>query len=108
GTSHDTPLFAVAAIRRWWLATGRRRYPAARRLLIEADSGGSNDYRKWEWKIALQHFADEFKLIVVVTHFPTGASKWNPVDHRMFSLITGNWAGEPLLSYETILKYLRT
>jgi hypothetical protein len=108
GTSHDTPKFAVAAIRRWWLAVGRGRYPTARRLLIEADGGGSNDHRKWEWKVALQHFADEFDLVVVVTHFPTGASKWNPIDHRMFSLISGNWAGELLVSYETVLKYIRT
>jgi len=108
GTSHDTPTFAVSAIRRWWLAVGRCRYPQARRLLIEADGGGSNDHRKWEWKVALQHFADEFGLVVVVTHFPSGTSKWNPIDHRMFSLISVNWAGEPLVSYEVILKYIRT
>jgi hypothetical protein len=108
GTSHDTPTFAVAAIRRWWLAVGRRRYGASRRLLIEADGGGSNDYRKWEWKVALQHFADEFGLIIVVTHLPAGASKWNPIDHRMFSLISANWSGEPLVSYETVLKFIRT
>lgn len=108
GVSHDTPKFAVAAIRRWWLAIGRHRYASKRRLLIEADSGGSNDHRKWEWKVALQHFADEFGLVVVVTHFPTGTSKWNPVDHRMFSLISGNWVGQPLVSYETVLKFIRT
>jgi Rhodopirellula transposase DDE domain len=107
GTSHDTPTFAVAAIRRWWLAVGRHRYPGAQRLLIEADSGGSNDSRKWEWKVALQALADETGLVITVTHFPTGASKWNPIDHRMFSLISGNWAGEPLTSYETVLKYIR-
>lgn len=107
GTSHDTPTFAVAAIRRWWLAVGRHRYPGAQRLLIEADSGGSNDYRKWEWKVALQALADETGLVISVTHFPTGASKWNPIDHRMFSLISGNWAGEPLTSYETVLKFIR-
>jgi hypothetical protein len=108
GISHDTPTFAVASIRRWWLAVGRYRYPKERRLLIEADSGGSNDHRKWEWKVALQRFADEFGLTIVVTHFPSGASKWNPIDHRMFSLISANWAGEPLLSYEVVLKYIRT
>jgi len=107
GTSHDTPTFAAACIRRWWIETGRRRYAGARRLLIEADSGGSNDYRKWEWKVALQGVADEFDLTILVTHYPPGASKWNPIDHRMFSLISGNWAGEPLTSYEVMLKYIR-
>jgi Rhodopirellula transposase DDE domain len=107
GTSHDTPVFAVAAIRRWWLAIGRHRYTKAARILIEADSGGSNDHRKWEWKVALQHFADEFGLTVVMTHLPTGASKWNPIDHRMFSLISGNWAGKPLDTYETVLQFIR-
>jgi Rhodopirellula transposase DDE domain len=107
GTSHDAPTFAVAAIRRWGLAVGRHRYPGARRLLIEADSGGSNDPRKWEWKVALQALADETGLVITVAHFPPGASKWNPIDHRMFSLISGNWAGEPLTSYETVLKYIR-
>jgi hypothetical protein len=107
GTTHDTPTFAVNAIRQWWLLVGRQRYPGARRLLIEADAGGSNDYRKWEWKVALQGLADEFGLVIVVTHFPSGASKWNPIDHRMFSLISGNWAGEPLTSYEAVLKRIR-
>src|SRR5262249_58397 len=70
GSTHDTPTFAARAIRRWWLLVGRRRYPGAKRLLIEADAGGSNDYRKWEWKVALQRLADEFSLLIVVTHFP--------------------------------------
>jgi hypothetical protein len=108
GTSHETPAFAGAAIRRWWVVVGRRRYPEARRLLIQADGGGANDYRKWGWKVALQRLADEFGLIITVTHYPPGASKWNPIDHRMFSLISANWAGVPLVSYETVLKYLRT
>jgi hypothetical protein len=107
GTSHETPSFAVAAIRRWWLEIGRWRYAGKRRLLIEADGGGANDPRKWEWKVALQGLADEFGLIITVTHYPTGASKWNPIDHRMFSLISANWSGEPLVSYETILGYIR-
>jgi len=107
GTSHETPTFAVSCIRRWWLMTGRRRYLGVKRLLIEADAGGANDYRKWEWKVALQKFADEFGLVITVTHYPPGASKWNPIDHRMFSLISGNWAGEPLTSYEKMLKYIR-
>ena len=96
------------AIRRWWLLVGRRRYPRAKRLLIEADAGGANDHRKWEWKVALQALADEFGLVITVTHYPPGASKWNPIDHRMFSLISGNWAGEPLTSYERMLKDIRT
>jgi hypothetical protein len=107
GVSGDTPAFAVASIRRWWLLVGRGRYPQARRLLIEADSGGSNDHRKWHWKMGLQKMADEFGLVIVVTHYPPGASKWNPIDHRMFSLISSNWRGEPLTSYEVMLKLIR-
>lgn len=108
GMSHNTAAFITAAIRRWWQVVGQRRYPAARRLLVEMDGGGANDPRKWLWKIALQRLADETGLIMVVTHYPPGASKWNPIEHRMFSAISGNWAGEPLVSYETILKYIRT
>ena len=108
GTAHDTPDFVVAAIRRWWLDVGRYRYSRARRLLIEVDSGGANDHRKWGWKLALQRLADESGLTITVTHYPTGASKWNPIEHRMFSPISANWAGEPLTSYETILKHIRT
>jgi len=107
GTSHETPSFAVAAIRRWWMEVGHWRYFGWRRLLIEADAGGANAATKWEWKVALQGLADEFGLIITVTHYPPGASKWNPIDHRMFSLISANWAGEPLVSYETILGYVR-
>ncbi len=107
GTSHETPAFAVSAIRRWWLEIGRWRYQGQRRLLIEADAGGANDCRKWQWKKALQGLADEFSLIITVTHYPSGASKWNPIDHRMFSLISANWAGEPLENYETILGFIR-
>lgn len=108
GTSRETPTFEVLAIRRWWLRIGRSRYPRAPQLLIQVDSGGANDHRKWEWKVALQQLADEFRIIITVTHFPPGASKWNPIEHRMFSLISGNWAGEPLKNYETMLKYVRT
>ncbi len=107
GTSHETPEFAVAAIRRWWLEVGCHRYPHARRLLLQPDGGGANHPRKWAWKVALQNLADEFGLTITVTHYPPGASKWNPIEHRMFSLISANWAGEPLVSYETILKYIR-
>lgn len=108
GTSHDTPRFAVEAIRRWWLDEGRTRYPRATRLLIGADCGGSNGNRNGMWLVGLQELADEFGLEVTVTHYPSGASKWNPVEHRMFSLISRNWAGQPLTSYETALKHIRT
>jgi Rhodopirellula transposase DDE domain len=107
GMSHDTPAFAVAAIRRWWLEVGRYDYAGTNRLLIQADGGGSNDSRKWAWKVALQGLANEFDLIITVMHYPPGASKWNPIEHRMFSLISENWAGEPLVSYETMLKFIR-
>jgi hypothetical protein len=107
GVSHDTPTFAVTCIREWWQKVGSHRYAGTRHLLIEADSGGSNDYRKWEWKVALQTFADEYALTITVTHYPPGASKWNPIDHRMFSLISGNWKGQPLTSYEVMLKHIR-
>jgi hypothetical protein len=107
GTSHETPSFAVAAIRWWWREVGRWRYSGKQRLLIEADAGGANAARKWEWKVGLQRLADEFGLIITVTHYPPGASKWNPIDHRMFSLISANWSGEPLVNYETILGYIR-
>jgi hypothetical protein len=108
GMSHNTAAFITAAIRRWWQVVGQRRYPGTRRLLVEMDGGGANDPHRWLWKIALQRLADVTGLILVVTHYPPGASKWNPIEHRMFSVISGNWAGEPLVSYETILKYLRT
>jgi hypothetical protein len=108
GASRETPTFEVRAIRRWWFQVGRARYPNAPQLLIQADSGGANDYRKWEGKLALQDLADEIGIPITVTHFPPGASKWNPVEQRMFSLLSANWAGEPLSSYETILKHNRT
>ena len=108
GTSHGTAAFITAAIARWWRVVGRRRYPKARRLLLEMDGGGANDPRTWLWKVALQRLADKTGLIIVVTHYPPGASKWNPIEHCMFSPISGNWAGEPLRSYETVLKHIRT
>jgi hypothetical protein len=107
GTSHEAAAFAVAAIRRWWLEVGRHYYARARRLLIQADGGGANDCRKRAWKVALQRFADESGLIITVMHYPPGASKWNLIEHRMFSLISENWAGEPLVSYEAMLKFIR-
>lgn len=108
GTSHETAAFAIAAIRSWWLDVGRPAYLGCARLLIEADSGGANGNRGWLWKAGLQQLADEFGLTITVTHYPAGASKWNPVEHRLFSPLSGNWAGQPLLSYETMLKFIRT
>ncbi|MBI5880088.1 MAG: ISAzo13 family transposase [Chloroflexi bacterium] len=108
GTSHETPAFAIAAIRSWWVAAGRHDYSRATALLIEADSGGANGNRCWLWKAGLQTLADEFGLSITVTHYPTAASKWNPIEHRLFSQISRNWAGQPLLSFETVLKYIRT
>jgi hypothetical protein len=108
GVSHDTPEFAVRAIRSWWVRVGRRVYPAQTQLLIEADCGGSNGHRCLTWKAHLQDFADEFGLTITVTYYPTGASKWNPIEHRMFNLISANWAGQPLETYETVLKHIKT
>lgn len=109
GTSHDTPTFAVSALAQWWSGTGRRRYAHARRLLILADCGGSNGARTRAWKYELQtRFCDRFGLTVTVCHYPPGTSKWNPIEHRLFSEISKNWAGQPLESYETVLKFLRT
>jgi DDE family transposase len=108
GTSHDTPEFAVAAIRSWWLKVGQSLYPGETHLLIQADGGGSNGNRPRLWRLKLQQLADEFGLIITVNPYPTGASKWNLVEHRMFNLISGNWAGHPLDSYETMLNYIRT
>ncbi len=108
GTSHQTPAFVSATIRRWWRGAGRRVYAQQRQLLIEADCGGGNGNRCWLWKFGLQQVADEFDLHITVTHLPTGASKWNPVEHRMFCFISQNWAGQPLVSYETAMKFIRT
>jgi hypothetical protein len=106
GTDHDTAAFAVASIRGWWRAEGHGLYPRARSLLITADAGGSNGYRLRLWKLKLQEFADEADLIVHVCHFPPGTSKWNKVEHRLFSFISTNWRGEPLRDYETIVKLI--
>ena len=108
GCSHDTPEFAGAAIRAWWLAVGRHAYPEQRHLLIEADCGGSDGNRSLAWKVRLQVLAGELGLQITVTHYPTGASRWSPIEHRMFNLISGNCAGQPLESYETMLKHIRT
>jgi hypothetical protein len=108
GTDHDTGAFAVASIRGWWRAEGRRLYPAARRLLITADAGGSNGYRLRLWKMQLPALADETQLTLRVCHFPPGPSKWNKVEHRLFSFISSNWRGEPLRDYETIVRLIAT
>lgn len=106
GTDHDTGAFAVASIRGWWRAEGRRLYPGARTLLITADSGGSNGYRLRQWKMKLQALADEAQLVIRVCHFPPGTSKWNKVEHRLFSFISSTWRGEPLRDYETIVRLI--
>ena len=109
GTSHDTPAFSVTALAQWWSGAGRSRYAHARRLLILADCGGSNGARTRAWKYELQtRLCDRFGLTVTVCHYPPGTSKWNPIEHRLFSEISKNWAGQPLESYETVLKFLRT
>lgn len=109
GTTHDTPQFAVDNLARWWVYDGRRRYPDAAELLVLADGGGSNGPRNRAWKHQLQHrLCNRYDLTVTVCHYPTGASKWNPIEHRLFSEVSKNWAGQPLDSYETILNYART
>lgn len=108
GTDHDTGQFAVASIRGWWRSEGRHLYPTVKRLLITADGGGSNGYRLRLWKQQLQHLADELQLPISVCHFPPGTSKWNKVEHRLFSFISTNWRGEPLMNYETIVRLIAT
>ena len=106
GTTHDTAEFAVESIRRWWWQFGVRHYPNARQLFICADSGGSNAARNRAWKYHLQKFSDEAKLEIVVGHYPPGTSKWNKIEHRMFSFISMNWKGEALVSFETVVKMI--
>lgn len=106
GTDHDTGAFAVASIRGWWRFEGRRLYPNARQLLITADGGGSNGYRLRQWKTELQRLADSTELSISVCHFPPGTSKWNKVEHRLFSFISSNWRGEPLRDYETVVQLI--
>lgn len=108
GTSHDTPRFAVTALMAWWTDDARSRYPAATHLLILADGGGSNSSRSRSWKFELQNFCDRFNLTVTVCHYPPGTSKWNPIEHRLFSEISKNWAGQPLETHETLLNFVRT
>jgi hypothetical protein len=106
GTTHDTASFAVASIRGWWKSCGRKLYPKAKRLLITADAGGSNGSRLRLWKWELQRLANETGIPIRVCHFPPGTSKWNKIEHRLFSCISQNWKGEPLLSYETIVRLI--
>jgi hypothetical protein len=107
GVATDTPRFAGAALRRWWARYGRRAYPGVRRLLVEADCGGANAQQSWLWKRELQGLADHAGLTITVTHYPSGAAKWNPIEHRVFSPLSQNWAGEPLVSYAVVLRLIR-
>jgi hypothetical protein len=106
GIDHDTAQFAVNSIRRWWRHMGSRRFPKARQLLITADGGGSNASRSRLWKRCLQELADELGMPLNVCHFPPGTSKWNKIEHRLFSFITQNWRGRPLVSHETIVSLI--
>jgi hypothetical protein len=106
GTDHDTASFAVASIRGWWRYEGRRLYPGVTDLLITADGGGSNGYRLRLWKLELQRLADQTGLTMAVCHFPPGTSKWNKVEHRLFSFISSNWRGEPLRDYQTVVRLI--
>ncbi len=108
GVSHQTPEFATACIRLWWRKVGSRKFPNKRHLLVQPDCGGANGNRLWTWKYELQKLADEFGLAITVTHLPTSASKWNLIEHRLFCHIEENWAGVPLVDYETIIKFIRS
>lgn len=106
GTDHDTAAFAVSTIRRWWLSMGQSLYPDAEKLVITADGGGSNGSRVRLWKVELQKLADELKMPISVSHFPPGTSKWNKIEHRLFSFISMNWRGKPLVTHETIVNLI--
>ena len=106
GTDHDTSTFAVESIRQWWTTMGKESYPSVERLLITADGGGSNGSRVRLWKLELQKLADETGLAISVCHFPPGTSKWNKIEHRLFSFITQNWRGKPLVSHEVIVNLI--
>ncbi len=106
GTDHDTPVFAVTSIEAWWKQVGSKRYPDAREIFITADAGGSNGYRSHVWKQQLQRVADKLGVAIHVSHFPPGTSKWNKVEHRLFSFISINWRGRPLRTYETIINLI--
>jgi hypothetical protein len=106
GIDHDTAAFATNAIRSWWQLMGRERYPQAEGLLITADGGGSNGSRVRLWKVELQRLADELGIPITVCHLPPGTSKWNKIEHRLFSFITGNWRGKPLISHQVIVELI--
>jgi Rhodopirellula transposase DDE domain len=106
GTDHDTASFAVHAISRWWLTMGQKRYPKATRLLVTADGGGSNGHRVRLWKVELQELANTVRVPITVCHLPPGTSKWNKIEHRLFSFITLNWRGKPLRSFKTIVQLI--
>jgi len=106
GIDHDTAYFATASIRRWWQEMGAARFPRANELFLTADGGGSNSYRTRLWKVALQELANDIGLKLTVSHFPPGTSKWNKVEHRLFSFITQNWRGKPLVSIQTIVNLI--
>ena len=106
GVDHDTPVFAVKSIEAWWTKVGQSRYPNARDLYITADAGGSNSARSHVWKQQLQRTSDTLKIAIHVSHFPPGTSKWNKVEHRLFSFISVNWRGRPLRSYETVINLI--
>jgi hypothetical protein len=106
GIDHDTAYFATASIRRWWEQMGTARFPRAKELLITADGGGSNSYKTRLWKVALQELANDIGLQLTVSHFPPGTSKWNKVEHRLFSFITQNWRGKPLVSIQVVVNLI--
>jgi hypothetical protein len=109
GDSHDTPAFAAHSIASWWKREGLRNYGRTPKLLVLADSGGSNSCTSWAWKTEVQaRICNAFGIAVTIAHYPTGASKWNPIEHRLFSEISKNWFAEPLDSYEKMLKFIRT
>jgi hypothetical protein len=103
GTDHNTPTFAVRSVEKWWEQMGAQRYPRAEELFITADAGGSNASRSRVWKLKLQEVADRTGLTIHVSHFPPGTSKWNKIEHRLFSFISINWRGHPLATYESTL-----
>ena len=106
GMTHDTAEFAVESLRRWWRLVGRKHYPQARHFLLSADGGGSNGSRNRAWKYYLQQFSDDCGLAVTTCHYPPGTSKWNKIEHRMFSFISLNWQGKPLVTYDTVLNLI--
>jgi hypothetical protein len=106
GIDHDTPVFAVTTIAAWWAQVGSKRYPKAREIFVTADAGGSNGYRARVWKYELQRLADKLGIAIRVSHFPPGTSKWNKIEHRLFSFISINWRGRPLRTYETVVNLI--